>query len=185
MSDFYSKQKDRLERNRKEVLFQYLNYGLEFYKRELDFNYQFIIFLGLIAGFGFTAIQSVRSNTIFFAGEMTLLLTVSLVLYRTKKITSDERAYLLNDQDKRIEFFKRWSILLQASEKENRSTDAYNHHLSDLSDPAFASKQGNFIQIDTLPASYMVSSIIGAVLVLLSFGCSFSVSSLIRCVGSG
>ena len=170
MEEFYKKETEKLERDRREVVYKYLEFGLEFYKRELDFNYQFVIYLGLIAGFGFTAIQKVQSNALFVLAELILLLTAAYVLFYTKKITAAERSNLIGDSQKcRLDFYKQWDELLGVAKKENYTEVAYKRHLNTLAAPVFGPKTIDGKNINVLPGYAIASCFIGASLLLLSF----------------
>lgn len=59
---------------------------LELYYRSIDFIYKTITTIGIIAGFGFTALGYVKSSILFIAGEAFLLGAIAFGIWATQKI---------------------------------------------------------------------------------------------------
>lgn len=63
---------------------------LELYYRSTDFIYKTITTIGIVAGFGFTALSHVRNVFLFTTGEGVLLSTIALGIWATQKIYLNE-----------------------------------------------------------------------------------------------
>lgn len=68
-----------------EVMSKYSEQELDLLHRFIGYTYQIITVLGILAGFGFTAIQRVASFPLFIAGESLLVVAILYGLYWIKK----------------------------------------------------------------------------------------------------
>ena len=59
---------------------------LELYYRSIDFIYKTITTIGIIAGFGFTALGHVKNITLFVVGELFLFGAIAFGIWATQKI---------------------------------------------------------------------------------------------------
>lgn len=59
---------------------------LELYYRSIDFIYKTITTIGIIAGFGFTALGYVKNITLFVVGELFLFSAIAFGIWATQKI---------------------------------------------------------------------------------------------------
>ena len=69
---------------------------LELYYRSLDFIYKTVTTIGIVAGFGFTALGHVNNNFLFVLGEVFLFSAIAFGIWATQKIYSSEIENLEN-----------------------------------------------------------------------------------------
>ena len=87
---------------------------LELYYRSVDFIYKTITTIGIIAGFGFTAIGYVKSNFLFIAGEAFLFGAVAFGIWATQKIYLREINNLENLYSKIRDNFSEFITLFES-----------------------------------------------------------------------
>lgn len=63
---------------------------LELYYRSIDFIYKTITTIGIVAGFGFTALGYVQSTTLFVIGELFLFSAIAFGIWATQRIYLNE-----------------------------------------------------------------------------------------------
>ena len=69
-----------------EVKAEYGKAELELFNKTLDFTYKILTTIGIVAGFGFTAITRVETMSLFIAGEAMLFLAILLGIYWIQRI---------------------------------------------------------------------------------------------------
>lgn len=79
---------------------------LDLYFKSVNFIYRIITVIGVIAGFGFTALGFVDNFWIFMAGELLLLSAIALGLYRTQQIYFTEAHHLWQEHEKISKHFE-------------------------------------------------------------------------------
>lgn len=86
---------DDTEREFREIRMAYADNKIELYFRKIDANYQFATMTGVIAGFGFTAIEyisrlGIAHILLFLSGEILLTLAIVLAVGRARSVYSQE-----------------------------------------------------------------------------------------------
>ncbi len=169
MEPWIKEQWEKLEKQRIDIPLRYAQESGNFYKRSLDFNYQFVVFASLIAGFGFTAISNIQSKPLFIIAELVLLTVSALILFRTKRITEVEQAALSQAITEQVDLFKKLRELLQSAIDEKKLTEnEYKKKREDLAVAVFKN-EGDKSRTEILPKSYIIWFIIGVLLLLSSF----------------
>lgn len=165
--EWIEKEKNNIRRDLREVQLKYAEHGIDLYKRYIDFNYNFVVFIGLIAGFGFTAIDSIQSSVLFILGELCLIIVAVLVLFHTRKIYKEESKSIFDSNDSRSCFFQKCLKCLEKEEENKISEDEYRRIKSDLAKPVFGSGQKQ--EFDPLPSWFIMMFFFAALLLLISF----------------
>src|SRR5688500_6085616 len=87
--EFIQKESSRFLKLETEIMEAYGKEQMTLFYKILDFTYKILTVIGLVAGFGFTALSSVQNIFAFTAGEAFLLSAIIYGLYRIQKIYSD------------------------------------------------------------------------------------------------
>jgi hypothetical protein len=102
---FIQKESSRFLKLETEIMETYGKEQLTLFYKILDFTYQILAVVGLVAGFGFTALGSVQYIFAFIAGEAFLLSAIIYGLYRIQKVYSDNLDSLDANKDEIKEAF--------------------------------------------------------------------------------
>lgn len=94
---------------------------LELYYRSLDFIYKTITTIGIVAGFGFTAIGYIKNDILFIAGEAFLFGSIAFGIWATQKIYLKEIDNLENLFSKVKGNFSEYTALFEL--KLNKATN--------------------------------------------------------------
>ncbi len=133
--------------------------------------------LGIIAGFGFTAIDSIKSLWLFITGEIVLIGAIIFAAYKTRQLYTSTLSSLAKESDANIcliwERVKFSSDLLQQALSEGKiptNIESRQVELNNKMMTAFTPKPKNKNASfkDHLPTTLALTSI-GILLVLLSF----------------
>lgn len=96
-----------------EVMKEYGEKELKLIDDVLNFGYKIIQTVGIVAGFGFTAIGYVKNIYLFVSGEGILLLSIVYGVYKIKKIYSDNLNSIQSSRDRISKVFGEKSTLFQ------------------------------------------------------------------------
>ncbi|OGD30938.1 hypothetical protein A2W39_01565 [Candidatus Azambacteria bacterium RIFCSPHIGHO2_01_46_10] len=86
---------------------------LDLYHRSIDFIYKTITIIGIVAGFGFTAIDHVKNDLLFILGEGLLFAAIAVGIWSTQKIYLGERKNFDDFFSKIKKHFKEWYALFK------------------------------------------------------------------------
>lgn len=96
-----------------EAMKEYGDKELKLIDDVLNFGYKIIQTIGIVAGFGFTAIGFVKNIYLFVSGEAILLLSVVYGVYKIKKIYSENLSSIQSSSDKKSKVFIEKSNIFQ------------------------------------------------------------------------
>lgn len=86
---------------------------LDLYYKSIDFIYKTIATIGIIAGFGFTAMGYIRNDILFIVGEIFLLSAIAFGIWVIQSIYLKEKDNLDKFYGKIREHFKEWYVLFK------------------------------------------------------------------------
>lgn len=86
---------------------------LDLYHRSIDFIYKTITIIGIVAGFGFTALNYVKNDLLFIIGEGLLFAAIAVGIWATQKIYLGERKNFDDFYSKIKRHFKEWYELFK------------------------------------------------------------------------
>ncbi|PIY59384.1 hypothetical protein COY96_02145 [Candidatus Wolfebacteria bacterium CG_4_10_14_0_8_um_filter_37_11] len=87
--------------------------SLDLYYKSIDFLYKTITTIGIIAGFGFTGLNYVRSYLLFFIGEALFFSAIAVGIWAIQKIYLDERKNFNSFYSQIKTHFKEWYVLFK------------------------------------------------------------------------
>lgn len=96
-----------------ETMKEYGDKELKLIDDVLNFGYKIIQTVGVIAGFGFTAIGYVKNIYLFLSGEGILLLSIVYGVYKIKKIYSVNLGSIQSSSDQKSRIFNEKSQIFQ------------------------------------------------------------------------
>ena len=79
----------------------------------LNFGYKIIQVIGIVAGFGFTAVGAVKNFCFFITGESLFLLTIAYGIYQVKKIYAKNLEGIQKSGDEKKDVFDKKSKVFQ------------------------------------------------------------------------
>lgn len=94
----------------------------------LNFGYKIIQVIGIIAGFGFTAVGAVKNFHLFITGESLFLLTISYGIYQIKKIYAINLESIQKSGDKKKDIFYNKSKIFQKFIKNSVEDGKINYY---------------------------------------------------------
>lgn len=184
--EFFEKTRKQIKEDRVSTPLKYVEFGVDFYKSFINSNYQIVTFIGVIAGFGFTALSNVQSRILFFLGELILIGLAYYLLFSTTQISKSEAINLFEQKNKWISFYNKQIELLDKAEKEKYSGEKYNKELNELFLIFFPESQSNLnnnAEIEKMARNQNIYSLylmIGFSLLFLSFFAT-DILFIIRC----
>ena len=92
---------------------EYADKELKLIDDVLNFGYKIIQTVGIVAGFGFTAIGYVKNIFLFVSGEGILLLSIIYGVYKIKKIYSENLDSIQSSSDRKNKIFVEKSKVFQ------------------------------------------------------------------------
>jgi len=96
-----------------EAMKEYADKELKLIDDVLNFGYKIIQTVGIVAGFGFTAIGYVKNIYLFVSGEAILLLSIVYGVYKIKKIYSENLSSIQSSSDQKSNVFNEKSLIFQ------------------------------------------------------------------------
>jgi len=139
-------------------------------ERALTHVYQLVTAIGIIAGFGFTAIDSVQSITIFLFGEFLLFAGMAVGIWFAKAGFIDEIKYLTDWANKLDDIQKR-RMNMEKKFAKNNITGLQNE--MELVD----NETGELFKNETKIADYKWLT---AIFIFFVFGCIFLLVSFVK-----
>lgn len=161
-----------------EVMAEYSNRERELLYKFTEFTYQLLAAIGIFSGFGFTAIDKVKTLWLFISGEGILASAILFGLYWLKKFYESNLSALQNSSRAIFKIYKerdevflqigkdfterqvlRKSNLLKAQEKDQEVLNWIREHTGEKSEKK-----------ETPPHKVIISlSLVGLVIIFLSF----------------
>ena len=153
LEEFYTKLGSRHFKLQEEIFKEYGYKKLDIYFKLIEFTYQIVTVIGVIAGLGFTALSSIQNRYSFVMGEAFLFLGILFGIYLVHKIYSGELLSFQRAQNihkkhfgERNEFFKKiwtelkadganiadWEKLKQIDDKTSEIFDSKDEELDDI-----------------------------------------------------
>jgi len=96
-----------------ETMKEYADKELKLIDDVLNFGYKIIQTIGIVAGFGFTAIGFVKNIYLFISGEGILLLSIVYGVHKIKKIYSENLSSIQSSSDQKSKVFNEKSLIFQ------------------------------------------------------------------------
>lgn len=96
-----------------EAMKEYADKELKLIDDVLNFGYRIIQTVGIVAGFGFTAIGFVKNIYFFVSGEGILLLSIVFGVYKIKNIYSENLSSIQSSSDRKSKVFIEKSNIFQ------------------------------------------------------------------------
>ena len=96
-----------------EAMKEYGDKELKLIDDVLNFGYKIIQTVGIVAGFGFTALGYVKNIYLFVSGEGILLLSIVYGVYKIKKIYSENLSSIQSSSDSKSKVFIEKSNIFQ------------------------------------------------------------------------
>jgi len=144
----------------------------------LNFGYKIIQVIGIVAGFGFTAILGVKNGYLFSIGEFLLVISISYGIYQLKKIYVSNLESVQRSSDKSFSAFEEKSSLYVETittflKEDHIDIEGFQTKLEDVDQKlikaiqpdkvARAKNEGNFLNV------LIIILLTGALILLISF----------------
>lgn len=105
---------------------------LELYHRSIDFIYKTITAIGLVAGFGFTALGYVKNTILFSSGEILLFGAIAIGIWTVQRIYLDEIRNLDKFYKKVKDHFHERNIIFELKLNKALSNDLYDQDINEI-----------------------------------------------------
>lgn len=141
-SDLYSQVFSKALRVEGEVMDQFGKREIELFYKYLDFEYKILTVIGIVAGFGFTAIPRVSSIIIFLLGEGLLFSSIISGLYWLKRIYTSNIENIQNSSKELSELYlKRDDKIIDINKKFNENYITSQDKMGEISKKDFQDYQ--------------------------------------------